>query len=141
MNTPFEGLERTVVALELGRVHYTSGRFFDATETWEQAWREETGSARRLLHGLILAAGAYHKMANHRQPLGMTILLERALEALGPLPDGFGGLQLDRFRAGLGRSLLEARAWLDGGPAPSGPAPLGSAFSTLGDEQASAPGG
>jgi predicted metal-dependent hydrolase len=133
-------MEISAAALERGRVHFTSGRFFEARETWEAAWRAESGLMRRVLQGLILAAGAYQKMAA-RQPRGMTLLLERAIERLGPAPDGFGGLELDRFRAGLDRSLAEGRAWLAGAPPPSGPAPLATtAVSTPADAPAWRPG-
>ncbi len=131
---------RSAEVLERGREQFASGRFFEAHEVWEEAWREETGSTRRLLQGLILAAAAYHKMAHQRQPLGMTRLLEKALERLAPLPDGFAGLELARFRAGLERSLLEGRAWLAGAPAPAGPAPLGAVLSSPGGAPASAAG-
>jgi predicted metal-dependent hydrolase len=125
-------MERTAAALERGRILFTTGRFFEAHQTWEEAWRAETGPLRRLLQGLIMAAAAYHKMAAQRQPRGMALLLERSLELLGPIPDGFCGLELDRFRAGLEWSLHEGRAWLEGAPPPSGPAPLGAAFSSRG---------
>jgi len=116
-------LERSAVALEAGRIHYVSGRFFEARVAWEEAWHGETDPMRRLLQGLIMAAGAYHKLA-HGQPAGMCALLERALERLAPFQEGFAGLELDRFRAGLERSLVEARAWSAGAMAPSGPASL-----------------
>lgn len=116
-------IERTTAALEVGRIHYVSGRFFEAHEAWEAAWHEETDPMRRLLQGLIMAAGAYHKLAD-RRPSGMCMLLERALERLAPIPDGFAGLELGHFRAGLSRSLGEARAWSAGAATPSGPAPL-----------------
>ena len=118
--------ERLARRLELGRVHYACGRFFEAHQVWELAWREESGTPRLLLQGLILAAGAYHKMANQQQPVGMAALLEKALDRLEQLPDGLAGLELARFKDGLRRSLREARAWRDGAPTPSGPAPLGA---------------
>ena len=124
MALSLDRMERSLAALEAGRVHYACGRFFTAHEAWEAAWRGEVGLMRRLLQGLILAAAAYHKMAALQHPRGMVLLLERALDALGPIPHGFGGLDLERFRAGLGRSLDEARRGRDGGPAPAGPAPL-----------------
>ncbi|HET9555257.1 MAG TPA: DUF309 domain-containing protein [Anaeromyxobacteraceae bacterium] len=119
-------LWRTAEALERGRELYAAGRFFEAHEAWEVAWREESGAMRRLLQGLIQATAAYHKMAVQRQPRGMTRLLAMALDRLQPIPDGFAGLRLDRFRAGLVQSREEAFAWYSGGPAPSGPAPLGT---------------
>jgi predicted metal-dependent hydrolase len=119
-------LWQTAEALERGRELYAAGRFFEAHEAWQGAWREESGALRRLLQGLILATGAYHKMAVQRQPRGMTRLLAMALDRLQPIPDGFAGLRLDQFRAGLVQSREEAFAWYSGGPAPSGPAPLGT---------------
>jgi hypothetical protein len=113
-------------ALERGRELYAAGRYFDAHAAWEEAWREEAGAMRRLLQGLILASAAYHKMASQRHPLGMTKLLAKALDRLAPLPDGFAGLKLARFRAGLAESREEALAWLAGGPSPSGSPPLGT---------------
>ncbi|MCM2334583.1 MAG: DUF309 domain-containing protein, partial [Anaeromyxobacteraceae bacterium] len=102
MTLSLERMTRTAAALERGRILYAGGRFFEAHEVWEAAWRQESGLSRRLLQGLIMAAGAYHKMAA-QQPRGMALLLERALERLGPVPDGFEGLELDRLRAGLER--------------------------------------
>lgn len=126
MDPTSERLARTGEALERGRELYAAGRFFEAIEAWDRAWRAESGAMRRLLQGLIQGAAAYHKMAVQRQPRGMTRLLAMALERLQPIPDGFAGLRLDRFRAGLVQSREEAFAWYSGGPAPSGPAPLGT---------------
>lgn len=138
MALSLDRLEHSTRALELGRIHFASGRFFEAHAIWEDAWRLETGLMRRLLQGLIMAAAAYHKMAVQQHARGMTLLLERSLERLGPVPDGFAGLELERFRAGLERSLLEGRAWLAGAPLPSGPAPLGAHLSSGGPAGASA---
>jgi hypothetical protein len=109
--------------LEQGRIHYASGRFFTALEIWAVGWRDGSGTPRLLLQGLILAAGAYQKMAAG-QPVGMALLLERSLERLQFLPDGLAGLQIERFRQGLRGSLLEAWDWQEGAPPPSGAAPL-----------------
>lgn len=128
--------ELVAAALERGRVEFAAGRWFSAHEAWEVAWRLEDGPRRRLLQGLIMAAGAYQKMAAG-QPRGMVLLLERALERLAPLPDGLAGLELDRFRAGIAWSLREARAWLRGAPPPAGPAPLGVALTARDDAPAS----
>jgi predicted metal-dependent hydrolase len=127
METTAERLGLTASVLERGRTEFALGHFFEAHEAWLQAWRASFGDERRLLQGLIQAAGAYHKMSRGRQPIGMSILLERALEQLEPLPDGYAGLDLDGFRRGLRRSRQEALGWQSGGPAPSGPARLGPA--------------
>jgi predicted metal-dependent hydrolase len=133
MGSSFDRTERLARLLEQGRVHYACGRFFQAHEAWAMAWREECGSVRLLLQGLILAAAAYHKMGAE-EPVGMSILLERALDRLEHLPDGLIGLELDRFRDGLARSLHEALVWRAGGPSPSGPAPLGTCFEPRADD-------
>lgn len=118
------GVGETSTLLERGRVQFVAGRFVEAHEIWEAAWRAESGDRRRLLQGLIFAAGAYQKLAQG-QPSGMSRLLALALDRLAGIPDGPFGLDLPRFRSGLGASLVEAARWLSGGPAPSGPAPLG----------------
>jgi predicted metal-dependent hydrolase len=140
MSLSIERLEPTSQALERGRELYAAGRFFEAHEAWEDAWREETGATRRLLQGLIMAAAAYHKMAVQRQSAGMTRLLTKALERLQPLPDGLAGLRLARFRAGLVDSREEALVWQAGGPCPSGPAPLGTYLTDAGQPPAPAEG-
>ena len=119
-------LVATEEALEQGREAFAAGRFFEAHAHWEEAWRLESGTHRRLLQGLIQAAAAYHKMSVQRHPAGMVKLLDRALEQLRGIPDGFAMLQLDRLRTGLVRSRDEALAWCSGGPSPAGPAPLGT---------------
>src|SRR5690242_13048447 len=95
-------------ALEEGRRLYTAGRFFEAHEVWEEAWRAESGTLRQLLQGLIHVAAAYHKMAVQRHAFGTLKLLDHSLERLHAIPDGFAELELDRLRDGLERSRLEA---------------------------------
>jgi predicted metal-dependent hydrolase len=117
----------TVTVLERGREEFAMGRFYEAHVAWLQAWRVAEGPSRQLLQGLIQAAGAYLKMSRGRQPIGMTVLLDLALERLDPLPGDYLGLDLEGFRRGLRRSKNEAVAWRAGGPVPSGPAHLGPA--------------
>jgi hypothetical protein len=111
---------RLIQQVESGRAAFEAGRYLQAVFHWAQAWREETGPARLLLQGLIQAAGAYRKQ-EMAEPLGMIKLIFLAIEKIGPLPDGFLGLGLDDFRAGLERSRKEAICWVAGGPRP-GPA-------------------
>jgi predicted metal-dependent hydrolase len=111
---------RLIQHVESGRAAFEAGRYLQAVLHWEQAWREESGPARPLLQGLMQAAGAYRKQ-EMAEPLGMFKLLLLAIEKVGPVPDGFLGLDLDGFRAGLERSRKEAITWVAGGPRP-GPA-------------------
>ena len=112
-----KGLE---ILLERGRLAYQAGRWIDAVAHWEKAWRDEDGAARQLLQGLMQAAGAYQKR-DAGERLGMMKLLSLAIERLEPLPNSFGGVALDTFRAGLERSWNEGLRWATGGP-PPGPA-------------------
>jgi hypothetical protein len=112
--------ERMSHLVERGRLAFESGCYLDAVAHWEQAWREEFGASRQLLQGLMQVAAAYRKQ-ELAQPLGMVKLLIMGLERVAPIPDGFAGLRLDDFRAGLERSRRRAVIWVAGGP-PPGPA-------------------
>jgi len=109
--------------VERGRIAFESGCYLDAVTHWEQAWREEFGAMRQLLQGLMQVAAAYRKQ-ELRQPLGMAKLLIMGMERVDPFPDGFAGLRLDDFRAGLERSRRRAVIWVAGGPPPCPAAPL-----------------
>ncbi len=109
--------------VERGRLAFEAGRYFEAVSHWEVAWREELGTRRRLLQGLMQAAGAYHKRGLG-EPRGMVKLLQLAMDQIGPLPDAFDGLRLELFRDGLRRSWGEAIGWSTGGPRPAADARL-----------------
>jgi hypothetical protein len=115
--------ERLVHRVESGRLAFEAGDYLEAVRHWEPAWREELGSSRRLLQGLMQVAGAYRKQ-ELLEPMGMIKLLLLAIERIWPIPNGFAALQLDDFRAGLERSRREAIIWVAGGPRPGPAAPL-----------------
>jgi uncharacterized protein len=104
-------------ALAEGCRRFDGGRFFDAHEVWEDAWRVESGDVRLLLQGLIQVAAAFHKGVVQRRPAGMVRLLDAALPKL----DAGGGLArlgLDDVRDEL-RTWREAAArWAGGAPSP-----------------------
>ncbi len=117
------GYDRLIHQIDLGRTAFEAGRYVQAVFLWERTWREETGMTRQLLQGLMQAAGAYRKR-DLAEPLGMFKLLLPTIDKLRPLPNGFLGLGLDDFRAGLERSRKEAIIWVAGGPHPGPAAPL-----------------
>lgn len=81
--------QATALALAEGRRLFDAGRFFDAHEAWEAAWRVETGSARRVLQGLIQVAAGFHKGLVQGRPSGMVRLLGAGLARIGrPTPWG-----------------------------------------------------
>jgi predicted metal-dependent hydrolase len=100
--------------LERGRVLFNAGRYFEAHEAWEEAWRAESGPRRRALQGLIQVAAGYHKAFAQRQAGGCVRLLGAGLEKLRPAaaasPDG----DLAAFLRKVENDLREARRWTRG---------------------------
>jgi hypothetical protein len=112
----------TRVALAEGCRRFDAGRFFDAHEIWEDAWRVETGSRRLAMQGLIQIAAGFHKGLVQGRPAGMARLLAAGLGKL-EASGGIGGLDLAAFRAEVTRWGDAARAWARGGERPQLPLP------------------
>lgn len=93
----------TGAALDEGVRHFDDGRFFDAHEVWENAWRDERGEVRLLLQGLIQIAAAFHKGLVQQRAPGMVRLLGAGLAKL----DAVGG----PARLGLADVRAELRGW------------------------------
>ena len=109
--------EETRAALAAGARLFDAGRFFDAHEVWEDAWRAETGASRLALQGLIQIAAGFHKGLVQGRPSGMVRLLDtglRRLEASG----GIDGLDLSAFLAEVVAWREGARRWAEGGERP-----------------------
>ena len=89
-------------AFRRGIVLFNAGRFFDAHEALEDAWRESArGSAlRRHLQGMVQVAVALHHQSRDNFT-GARSVLDRALRNLGGAEDSFPDLELDRLRADL----------------------------------------
>jgi len=115
--------QATALALAEGRRLFDAGRFFDAHEVWEAAWRVETGSARRVLQGLIQVAAGFHKGLVQGRPSGMVRLLGAGLARIGEA-DALGLPELHRFRTEVATWLEAARRWRDGGARPTLPLPM-----------------
>ena len=123
MPPPVETLPETTRApLAAGVGLFDAGRFFDAHEIWETAWRGETGARRLALQGLIQIAAGFHKGLVQGRPAGMVRLLEAGLGRL-EASGGIGGLEPDAFRAQVERWRDAARAWAEAGERPSLPLP------------------
>jgi NTE family protein len=105
----------TRTALAAGARHFDTGRFFEAHEVWEDAWRVESGSARVLLQGLIQVAAGFHKGLVQGRPPGMVKLLGTGLDRLDTVGDL---LPLEAFRAEVRSWREAARRWTEGGPRP-----------------------
>lgn len=114
--------DETRRAFAEGARRFDAGRWFEAHETWEDAWRAESGDVRRLLQGLIQVAAAFHKGLVQGRPAGMVRLLEAGLGKVAA-GGGEGLLDVAAFRAGIAPWLAAARRWADGGERPALPAP------------------
>ena len=77
---------------------YRAGRFFDAHEVLEEAWRRSDELPMSFLQGLIQWAVAFehHRRGNAH---GARVLLDRAWSRLAGAPDGYMGLDLSAWRA------------------------------------------
>jgi predicted metal-dependent hydrolase len=88
--------------LQNGLALFNAGRFFDAHEILEDAWREvpRHSPLRRHLQGLVQLAVAFHheSTGNH---VGARSVLERAMRNLNGADSSFPDLDLDRLRAAL----------------------------------------
>jgi predicted metal-dependent hydrolase len=102
--------------IDRGRSLFNSGRYFEAHEAWEDAWRVETGPVRLTLHGLIQVAAGLHKATRQNQPKGCVHLLGTGLEKLREVPEDSCGLAVKDFREAVGEALERARRWQAGEP-------------------------
>jgi predicted metal-dependent hydrolase len=88
--------------LQNGLALFNAGRFFDAHEILEDAWREvpRHSPLRRHLQGLVQLAVAFHheSTGNH---VGARSVLERAMRNLNGADSSFPDFDLDRLRAEL----------------------------------------
>lgn len=72
--------------LRRGLEHFGHGRFFQAHEAWEEAWRQARGSSdEELLKGLAQLGAGYTHIARGNAR-GARALLDRALERLRRYP-------------------------------------------------------
>jgi predicted metal-dependent hydrolase len=104
-------------ALDAYLACYEAGRWFDAHEALERAWRRSPDPEMMLIQGLIQWAVAleHHRRGN---PHGALTLLDRAWAKIEPAPSRALGLDLDPLRAAQ-PSLRRALArWRPGEPPP-----------------------
>lgn len=101
---------------------YAAGRYFDAHEALELAWRRSPEPRMRFYQGLIQWAVAFehHRRGN---PQGAASMLAKAWDKLAPSPPGYLGVDLDACRAAHAALAEGFRAWAAGGPPPRAAAP------------------
>ena len=81
---------------------FNAGRYFEAHEALEDAWREAPihGARRRHLQGLVQLAVAFHHQSTGNWQ-GAGSVLERALRNLSGAEESFPELNLDALRTSL----------------------------------------
>src|SRR5512142_3143988 len=110
--------EATRRALAEGCRRFDAGRYFEAHEVWEDAWRVEAGDVRQLLQGLIQVAAGFHKGLVQGRPAGMVRLLSAGLGRLDDV-GGLGQLDLAPLRTDVLRWREAAERWSEGGERPA----------------------
>jgi predicted metal-dependent hydrolase len=94
---------------------FNEGRYFEAHEVLEDAWRAEPGPERRLYQGLLqVGVGLHHGRRGNLR--GGRRVLRRGIEALRPFAPRRMGLEVGDLVAGAEAvlALLEGPAGLDG---------------------------
>jgi hypothetical protein len=86
---------------------FNAGRWYEAHERWEEAWRRETGERRGLLQGLILVAAGWLQRERGRAE-GARTLFSRALGRLEGLPAVYEGVD-------VGALVPQVRQWREDG--------------------------
>ena len=95
---------------------YRQGLYYEAHELWEDLWLEEDDDdRRRFLQALIQITSAIYKVQNDVARRGALSLLDRALQRLEGLPDGYWGIALDRFRTQTTRCREEVARLIEAG--------------------------
>ena len=102
INTCQETLPELVIeGLELFNAH----EYFEAHETLETAWRQETGPIRELYRGILQVSVAYYHLIRKNYN-GARKVFQRCHKWLEPFPDNCRGIDLASFR----RDYLQVEA-------------------------------
>ena len=94
----------------LGLDHLRAGRFFEAHEELELAWRAAAPAERDFYQGLVHVAVAWYQ-AGRGKPVATERQLEKALRRLAPYEPSHRGVDVAALRAQLGE--LHASGALD----------------------------
>ncbi len=80
----------------LGLQLFNSGKYFEAHEELELAWRDEPGPVREVYRGILQVGVAYYHILNRNYP-GAVKMFKRAWSWLKPYPNQCRGIDLARF--------------------------------------------
>jgi predicted metal-dependent hydrolase len=79
---------------------FNRGRYFEAHEALEAAWREETGPVRNLYRGILQAGVVYLHITRRNYP-GAIKVYQRCRKWLAPWPEACRGVSVGQLRRDL----------------------------------------
>lgn len=98
----------TEAALAAGIKLFNAGKFFEAHEVWEDAWRDEVGEVKARLQGLIKIAAGFYK-AERGVPAGALKLLSAGVAQLAPFrATAWAGVDLDALLCAVEACLAQS---------------------------------
>jgi hypothetical protein len=97
----YEDKERNI---ELSRLLFSKGLYFELHELLEEIWAGEFGKDRELLQALIQIGVAYYHLNNFNQR-GFELLIQNAIELLEPYQGTLYGINVERLKDELKEAL------------------------------------
>jgi len=94
---------------KLGLEHIAAGRFFEAHEELEQAWRAAAPRERDFFQGLVHVAVAWYQ-AGRGKPVATSRQLDKAARRLGPYAPAHRGLDVASVLAQVERARSRVAA-------------------------------
>jgi predicted metal-dependent hydrolase len=88
---------------------FNAGKYWEAHEALEAAWKEELGPVRHLYKG-ILQVGVMYLQIERANYLGMAKMYERCKKWLRPWPDVCRGVDVAQLRADAAAAMAAASA-------------------------------
>ena len=87
---------------------FNEGKYFEAHEALETAWRAETGHIRELYQGILQAAVVYHHILRGNYA-GAVKVYERCMKWLNVWPETCRGVDVGQLRADLEGVIAEVQ--------------------------------
>jgi hypothetical protein len=94
------------VRARAGILLFNQGRYFDAHEELEAAWKEEKGKVRELYQGILEAAVTYLHITRGNYP-GALKVYGRSMRWLKDWPEYCRGVDVGQLRRDLGAAIAE----------------------------------
>lgn len=87
---------------------FNEGKYFEAHEALEAAWRAETGSIRELYQGILQAAVVYHHILRGNYA-GAVKVFRRCIKHLKPWPESCRGVDVGCLRDDLSQVIAKVQ--------------------------------